>query len=618
MLKRYKLAHSSTRLDGERVRHALVYTDPETRLVTRCLVTEYRDFPAVEWVLYFKNTGTGDTPILENVQALSAEFWGGAAPGDFRLYYADGSKAVITDFQPREAVISGNLSLASFGGRSSDGTLPFFNMVKPDGSGIVFGVGWTGQWAASFNKNTSQTVKVQAGMEITRLKLHPGEEIRTPAILMLFWFGGDRMKGQNQFRKLLLDHYTPRHAGQLIDPPVAASDTIKFETITASNQIQAINAIGSHNLPVAYYWIDTGWYTCGDNWARYVGNWDPDPVRFPNGLKPVADAAHSKGYKFSLWFEPERVMPGTWLYNNHPDWLISPPSNLPPELMYMYYDRFHLLDLSNPAALAWAKSKFSGMIGDVGINMYRNDFNMYPVYYWRKGEPSDRQGMKEIQYIMALYDYFDTLQRDHPNLIIDNCASGGRRIDFEMLRRSVVMTRSDYLWDPTGQQCHTYGLAQWIPLTGIGSDYPETYKVRSGFGSHFILDAQWATLTDTSTWNLAVSSINQLNSVRHLFRGDFYPLSTYSTANNVWMAWQFHRSDIEEGILQAFRRPDSATSSMVYTFKGLDPAATYELYYPDLGGWTYTRTGSYLMQSGVAVTISSKPGAAYITYRKLP
>ena len=65
------------------------------------------------------------------------------------------------------------------------------------------------------------------------------------------------------------------------------------------------------------------------------------------------------------------------------------------------------------------------------------------MQYWGHGEPDDRQGMNEIRYIVGLYEYFDALRSEHPHLSIDSSASGGRRIDFEMLSgrsRSIAAT----------------------------------------------------------------------------------------------------------------------------------------------------------------------------------
>ena len=135
----------------------------------------------------------------------------------------------------------------------------------------------------------------------------------------------------------------------------------------------------------------------------------------------------------------------------------------------MHHDGFHLLDLGNPRRAGLAIATFSAKIDEWPLDVYRDDFNRHPVQYWRHGEADDRQGMNEIRYIMGLHEYFDALRHQHPHLIIDSSASGGRRIDFEMLRRTITFWRSDLTWVPEPQQSMTAGLSYWIPFHGVGT-----------------------------------------------------------------------------------------------------------------------------------------------------
>ncbi len=618
-LPSWNAEQSVREVDAHRTQRTVTWSDSQSGLTVRCVATIYRDYPAVEWVLYFQNRGEVDTPVLENIWPLHTDLAGRRRDGDYTLHYAAGSHAEITDFQPRDEHLGAGkqIELSSFGGRSSDGTLPFFNLAQRDGGGVVLGIGWTGQWVAAFGHTGGAGVNARAGMERTHLRLHPGEEIRSPAVLLLFWDGVDRVRGQNLLRRLLLCHYAPTPAARTVTAPAAVSPhaVVGFEDTTQENMLQGIRNISAHGIPADYWWIDAGWYTCGRNWARYVGNPDPDPARFPSGLKPIADAAHSAGMKLLLWFEPERVMPDTWLYQHHREWLLQPTDEMPAELKYQINDGFHLLDLGNPEALAWAKQQISGMIGRVGIDGYRNDFNMYPLYYWRNQEPFDRQGMREIRYVTGLYDFFDTLQREHPALLLDNCASGGRRMDFEMLRRSLVLTRSDYLWDPIGQQCHTYGLAQWIPITGIGAASTDAYSCRSGLGSHFVLAADFYS-QNPDLWDSIRRIMREHATLKELYRGDFYPLGSYSTASDTWMAWQFHRTDSQQGIVQAFRRPGSDEKTVVYRLCGLEADGRYTLENLD-SGESHAKSGRELMEQGLRVTLPDRPSAAVFVYGPL-
>ena len=604
LLPAWNFQRTQQELDANRTKWVLTWTDPTSGLAVKCRAIEFYDYPAVKWVVYFQNTGVADTAILSDVQA--ADYWlNSRMTGDFVLLHARGSRAEAIDFEPLETQLGpgASIALAPYAGRSSDTTLPFFTISNPDNTGAIIAVGWSGQWAASFTRDSGQNVKVRAGMELTHLKLHPGETIRTPAMMQLFW-AGNRIHGQNQFRRLLLDHWSPRPAGPLVDPPVAASvhATYCFECTSQANMVPFVNTTADHGFPVDYIWIDAGWYNLNGttSWVN-VGTWEADPVRYPNGMKPVADAAHNRGYKFLLWFEPERVTNGSWLMNNHPDWVFLQGNDWP------------LLNLGNPDALAWAKNHFSTMINQIGVDCYRHDFNVFPLSAWRTGEAADRQGMNEIRHIMGLYEYFDYLQAQHPNLVIDNCASGGRRIDFEMLRRALTLTRTDYLWYTESAQAMQYALSLWVPLTGLGSVSYSPYDFRSGAGSHFVTAFNH---NDAGMWAPAIARVNELNAIRHLYRGDFYPLTGYTQGDNVWIAWQYDSPEIGEGLVEAFRRANSVTtSSMIFKLSGLDPSATYTIDDLDTPG-TITRSGSELMNTGLLVNIPSEPGSALITYVK--
>ena len=217
--------------------------------------------------------------------------------------------------------------------------------------------------------------------------------------------------------------------------------TVRFHDSTESVVAWVAEAIARRDLAVDYVQVDAGWYRLLPNklgkeaWAWSCGNWTPDPARYPNGMRAAADAARQRPQVHPV-VEPERAMVGSETHREHPEFLIPPPPAyaLPPEHRYMSHNGFHLLDLGNPDALAWAIATISAKINEWALDLYCHDFNLHPVRYWRHREADDRQGMNEIRYIMGPYEYFDALRREHPHPIIDSSASGVRRIDFEMLR----------------------------------------------------------------------------------------------------------------------------------------------------------------------------------------
>jgi alpha-galactosidase len=616
-----------TLLDSNRTQRLRTYTRPADGFRVQVESVDFADYPAREWKLWFEQP-PGVEAFSQNPAGLSnpaatdllSNVWAGEITlsrdpgGEFALHYADGSTAVVNDFQPRTSTLLPNsaLNFAPVGGRSSDGVLPFFNIAKPGGGGLIVAVGWTGQWRAAFARDGGTNLTVRVGMEDFNLRLYPGERIRTPGVLTLS-YEGDWLEGQRQLRRLLLDHFSPRPNGRPIDRPIAASGaTIGFNNVTAANQIQAISNIVQKRLSVNTYWIDAGWEIGG--FATGQGNNIPDPVRFPNGIAPVSQYAHAHGLRFLLWFEPERVMPNTWLRNNHPDWLLV-PSGMPPEYAYQQNDGWRMLNLGHPAALAWAKTNFSAIVGNWGIDIYRHDFNMHPLWYWRTGEASDRKGMNEIRHVMGLYDYFDTLQRDHPGLLLDNSASGGRRLDYEMYRRLVPLLRSDYLWEVVGAQAMTYALSLWLPMIGQGGVSTANIDFRSGMGS-------WATYAfdyyspNAAFWPTLESQLTNLVTLAPLFSGDFYPLTPYSTNNTDWIAWQCDRPDLGEGLVQAFRRAGNGTPVLGLRLLGLQPAANYRLTHFEMGT-TLTASGRTLMTDGLTVRVPTPPEAATLRYQRV-
>ena len=101
LLKTWKLTRNESALDADRTQYTLLYRDPKTGLVVRCVTVAYHDYPTVEWTLYFRNDGPTDTPILEQIQALDTRFERNAE-GEFLLHHSKGSVASPTDYEPFE------------------------------------------------------------------------------------------------------------------------------------------------------------------------------------------------------------------------------------------------------------------------------------------------------------------------------------------------------------------------------------------------------------------------------------------------------------------------------------------------------------------------------------
>jgi len=611
LLQEWRLDRQIKKLDDQQTERTSTWTDPKTGLVLRWAAIEYHDFPTVEWTLYFKNGGATNTPIIADIQALDARFERTkdevyarfASPGEFVLNHHVGSPCAPNDYQPLRSALPHKTAkrIATSGGRGSNSDWPYFNIEWP-GEGVIAVVGWPGQWTASFTRDEANGLRVRAGQEQTHFKLLPGEEVRTPLVVLQFW-KGDRIRSQNTFRRWMLAHNVPKPGGQPIQPMLfGCSSHFTQEMVDANeeNQMQFINRYLEERLKIDYWWMDAGWYFCDGNWGK-TGTWEVDTKRFPRGLRAISDHAHSKGIKTIVWFEPERVAPGTWLSEKHPEWILGGKNG-------------GQLYLGNPKAREWLTDHVSKLITAQGIDLYRQDLNMDPLDLWRQNDAPDRQGITEIHHITGYLAYWDELLRRHPGLLIDSCASGGRRNDLETMRRSVPLWRTDFRLDPVGTQCHSYGISFWIPLSGTGTGTYAAYDFRSNMSP--LLNCLWDVRIKDADYDLMRRLCEQFRQVANCYLGDYYPLTPYSLEDTSWMGWQFDRPELGKGMVQVFRRSESVYKAADLRLCGLNPDARYRVRNLD-STETDVIAGRELMDTGVPVALNNRPGAVVITYEKV-
>jgi alpha-galactosidase len=199
-------------------------------------------------------------------------------------------------------------------------------------------------------------------------------------------------------------------------------------------------------------------------------------------------------------------------------------------------------------------------------------------------------------------------------MLIDTCASGGHRNDLETLRRSIPLLRSDFLMEPVSQQCHTYGLAFWIPFYGTGTSSMDPYEFRSQMCPHFT--ACFDMRRKDLPYETARKLLNEWKTeIAPNYFGDFYPLTPYSLSNEVWMAWQFHRPEIGTGIVQTFRRAGSVYESARLPLRGLDRKALYTVMDLDAIEKKVEISGAELMDRGLYITVAKQREAKVMVYK---
>jgi alpha-galactosidase len=608
LLKTWQKKTEIAKLDSNRTQYTHIWTDEKTGLEVKCVSVDYSDYSAVEWTVYFRNTGTDNSPILKDIQGLDTRFEKNT--GEFVLHHNRGDLTAKDSYTPLIDTLGHSLSkrFAPPAGRPTYGAFPYYNLQIPDG-GVFIAIGWPGQWAVTFTRYEANDLHIVAGQELTRMSLKPGETVRSPLVAELFWQGTDVLRSHNLWRRWMMIHNHPHPGNKPLSPQIQAASSHFYSEMTKADEASQkmfIDGYLSKGIKLDYWWMDAGWYPCNGQWTK-TGTWEVDTTRFPNGLRAVSDYAHARGVKIIVWFEPERVGDvNSWLARNHPEWILEGK----------------LLNLGNPDVQKWAIDHFSKFITEQGVDLYRQDFNIDPLPYWRKADAPDRQGMTENLYVQGYLAYWDGLIARHPGILIDACASGGRRNDLETMRRAVPLLRSDYIIEPVGQQGHTYGLSSWIPFNGTGIGHMwggdnifSSYDFRCCMtpAPHLNYDVRPEAIGD---FTLITRLCAQWREISPAMLGDYYPLLPYSLADNAWLAWQFDQPEEGKGIIQAFRRDKCVEPSMTFRLRGLNPVAQYEVKNLDQENSTKI-SGKELMEKGVTIEIKDKPGAVVITYKEL-
>ena len=366
------------------------------------------------------------------------------------------------------------------------------------------------------------------------------------------------------------------------------------------DEIRYIDRYVKAGAKLDYWWIDAGWYPCGDGWGN-VGTWEPDPQRYPKGLREVADRVHAGGMKLVVWFEPERVTAGSWLAEHHPEWVLGGKKG-------------GLLNLGNPEARTWLTEHVDKMIrsrastctaristwsrlASGGTTTRRTGRASRRSATWKASWPTGTNsaaGIPTCRLIPAPAAVAATTWRRSAapsrccGAITVSCRPAPRATPMEWRFGFPTTARA---WGPS---VITSSAATGAPWLGIGpNEIP-------GKGP------DWANYQ---------RMIAELRRVAPYFSGDYYPLSGYNLDETAWMAWQFDRPDLGEGVVQAFRRSGSYYESARFPLGGLEADARYVITDMD-SGRSQVQTGRELTDKGLTVSLDKPASACVLLYKK--
>ncbi|WP_406341420.1 alpha-galactosidase [Streptomyces sp. NBC_00648] len=456
-------------VDGDELR--LRFTDAVHRLG---LTLHYRtrdDTDVVERWATVAHEGTAGDPDLELLRA-DAAVWTLPLRDGWRLSQLHGrwaaeSRLVRADLTPGDKV------LGSRRGHTGHQHLPWVALdaegAATEESGEVYGcaLGWSGSWRIAVQHLPDGRVQISGGAgydDSGLLALAPGDSYTTPVFAGLWspdGFGGASREW---------------HAWQLarVIPDAERMRPVLFNSWEAtgfdiSEPQQRALAHRAAAMGVELFVIDDGWFGERTHDAAGLGDWTPNPERFPGGLKPLADEVHALGMRFGIWVEPEMVNADSALYRAHPEWVQHQSGRRRTEFRNQL-----VLNLARPDVQEYLWEQLDGLLSSAPVDYVKWDFNRC---FTDAGWPGEEYPQRLwTEHVRALYGLLDRLRAAHPSVDFESCSGGGGRIDLGILSRTDQVWTSDNT-DPLDRLAIQDGFSQLHPARVMAAwvtDSPNT------------------------------------------------------------------------------------------------------------------------------------------------
>jgi alpha-galactosidase len=577
------------------IHYSSTWTQPDSGFAATLEVEVLEEPTAMQLQWKFSNGGRAPSGLITNLHSINLRTH--AKRRQVVLHSCAGGLSTGLSSQKigfqNSSTRLGEKTLGVEGGRSSNGDLPFFILTgMPDEWNLATALGWSGRWRADGKHDSSEELTTfTAGMQPVNFRLPPGETVDLPTTLFMP-FKGDFSTGSNLLRRILRKHYQGTIAGEKIPPPISFSSWFVFHNHVNDKMLREL-ADEYAALGIEYFCLDAGWFEGA--FSRGVGNWTIDREKFPNGLKPVADYVHQLGMKFGVWFEPERVAPGTHWAKKYPHLCLQQEHDR--SVHGVLRQENTLIDLANPEAFELVLSMMSSYISDVGIDWIRYDFNINPLDTWKLTEGDEEKGLRQIRHVNALYRMLDELMRRHPNLLIEQCAGGGRRIDMETIRHGHTYWKSDQTRNQPLMRFHQTGGNTFLPGGLLNTNYC-VYKSQDEmlglFGGPLGFGADMRILDDKQKREIK-DVIAIYKEVRQYINQDYYPLFSQARSDQAWSGWMFADQDGKNGFFTAYRPVTSPYDTSTVALPALSKEHNYRLQ-ELLRGEKQTRSGKELKE----------------------
>ena len=501
----------------------------------------------------------------------------------------------------------------TFGGRFARSRYrhpAFFLKNKLTGM-IFFGqLGWTAGYDFSFDYIADrESTDVSLGIDIAVTGHNPiyllqaGETFTSPQVHIGTLFGGlDEAvnASYDHIRRSVLNLPEADGSACLIGSGMGPEHDMSVET--TKRFMDQMAEVGAE-----LFIIDAGWY-CPPNketeWGARNGDWYADPDRYPNGIAEVREYAHSKGLKFGMWMESERIGPITQCRAAHPDWFTYDING---------QTDTGLVDFTNPEAVAWVEEQIIRVITDYQLDLFRIDYNIsaWPCFFIKDGKRRECGSVRHYQNVYAMYE---RLKKRFPHVIFENCAGGGGRTDLAMLRTFNHSWVSDWQNAPRSLYI-TSGMTMVVPpervdrlVSGMGCHAYASldFQMRNAMLGHLTLNVLSPAAADFNPEQLTF--IKHSTDLYKNFIRPFLPTARmYHHIDDIsgarekgWTALELTAADRSRAAISVFTLPMSKEQRITVIPRGLDLSRRYRITL-DNSGATFTADGAALASNGITL-----------------
>jgi alpha-galactosidase len=443
----------STR-EGKRL--VCIHTDPVLKLAVESVYEAFDGIPVVR--RYSRVTNNGDSPV--GIEFLSSAMLHGlASPQDYdrelrihialNSWMAEGQWHTLRPsemgFVENERTSWSEARAGSIGSWSTERYLPMA-MVENLRLGLVWfwQIEHNGSWYweisnVSARDNNADDVYAYLGgpddlHSSAWKRLKPGKTYESVPVAVGCVHGGfsEAVGALTRYRRLACEK--PRNNNSRC--PVIFNDYMNclWGDPTEDKELPMIAAAAKAGCE--YFVIDAGWYAdLHEDWSQTIGAWEPSPTRWPRGLKFVLDQIRQAGMIPGVWLEPEVAGAKSLLAQKPDNWFFVRHGK-----RVLKNFRF-LLDFRNPEVRDYLDQVIARLVNDYDVGYIKMDYNVDSLQGTELNADSFGQGL--LEHNRAHLAWLDNILNRYPNLIIENCGSGGGRMDYAMLSRLQMQSMTD-------------------------------------------------------------------------------------------------------------------------------------------------------------------------------